>query len=244
MVTPIDLPEGFKLHHYSSVSSTNDIIENLLQEQHSESGLVVLADEQTAGKGRKGRKWISQKGNLFMSIALLKQTNLPDHQLVFLAGVAVLDVLRVYGDKAKFHLKWPNDILYNRVKCGGILCKTLRASGHEFYIIGLGLNLTKKPILEDRDTTAIQSTLTFEQYAEKIIASIYLHYCDWIRLGFTRIKNDWIHYSVHSGQKVRIAVSNDIIEGNFKTITDTGELVLHVAELNEIAISNGDIMEY
>ena len=113
--------------------------------------LWVLADRQTAGRGRAGRAWASQPGNLFAS--LLVSTSCPPAlagQLSLVAGVAAIDAIRRAAGQAPpagLRLKWPNDILVGTAKTGGILVEsTTRSSGAErLAIIGIGLNLVSAP---------------------------------------------------------------------------------------------------
>ncbi|MDO8683505.1 MAG: biotin--[acetyl-CoA-carboxylase] ligase [Armatimonadota bacterium] len=134
---------GSKILHYDSVTSTNDIARELISRQADE-GTVVIAAEQTMGRGRRGRKWISPPGvNLLVSIILRPQVEtirLPE--LAFVVAIAVarylIDELRL---PAK--VKWPNDVRVNGKKIAGVLIETIPGvdKNAPWAIAGIGLNI-------------------------------------------------------------------------------------------------------
>lgn len=124
--------------------STNDEARGLALEGAPE-GTAVLAKRQTAGRGRAGRTFLSPEGGLYLSIVLRPRA--PPHQwgiLPLASGVAVIDELRARAVEAT--LKWPNDILSDRAKVGGILVES-RMGETPFAVVGIGLNLSRAPDL-------------------------------------------------------------------------------------------------
>ena len=106
----------------------------------------IVADEQTAGRGRRGRAWISPRGNLHASALLIDPCPAPiAPQLGFVAGVALARAARDIG-AAEVGLKWPNDLLSNGAKCAGILVESAAlASRGAAYVVGVGVNCAQAP---------------------------------------------------------------------------------------------------
>ncbi|MGH2493764.1 MAG: biotin--[acetyl-CoA-carboxylase] ligase [Ktedonobacteraceae bacterium] len=128
-----------RLLYLPTVESTNTLAMQLARERPDE-GLVVLTDNQTAGKGRQGRRWVDVPGcNVLLSIML--RPSFPPHLLVMLASLAVVDAIaRVC--KAQAVIKWPNDVLIEERKVAGILIETSHdAQGQMLAVIGIGINV-------------------------------------------------------------------------------------------------------
>ena len=137
---------------YKSVNSTNDVAINLIKKKNIKTGIVV-AEKQNKGKGQRGKKWISYKGNLFVSIFFrLEEINLTLKQLTKANAKLIIKLLSRYY-KNKIKIKLPNDILINRRKICGILQETLQKNGVKYLIVGIGLNLVKSPNIKDYPTT-------------------------------------------------------------------------------------------
>jgi BirA family biotin operon repressor/biotin-[acetyl-CoA-carboxylase] ligase len=133
---------GAVIHLYETCASTNDLAKGLAQ-QGAREGTVVIADEQTGGRGTKGRAWFSPRNRgIYMSVILRPATG--DVSLLpLLAGVAAAEAVRSsVGLEAG--LKWPNDVVWNGKKIGGILCES-EFVGDEtrFVILGIGLNVSQ-----------------------------------------------------------------------------------------------------
>ncbi|MBR4801045.1 MAG: biotin--[Clostridia bacterium] len=128
----------FKVKLLKTVDSTNDFLKALPQNEARE-GLVVVADEQTRGKGRLSRKFYSPKGGLYFSVLLRPNSQEVLSKLTVLAGVCVCDAVRkVCGDDAS--IKWVNDVLIGDKKCSGILVETTE-NLKGFAIVGIGVNI-------------------------------------------------------------------------------------------------------
>ena len=128
----------FKVVRLTTVDSTNEWLKKLSLNEARE-GFVVVADEQTRGKGRLGRKFFSKKGGLYFSVLLKPKSNEVLDALTVLAAVAVCDAIREEsGDPAQ--IKWVNDIFIGGKKCSGILAETTE-SLKGFAIVGIGVNV-------------------------------------------------------------------------------------------------------
>jgi BirA family transcriptional regulator, biotin operon repressor / biotin---[acetyl-CoA-carboxylase] ligase len=139
------MPIGSKVIQLSSVDSTNNYAAMLVSNDNAVHGTVILADEQTAGRGQRGANWQSESGsNLLLSI-ILKPDNLSvDRQFLLtqIASLAVVDLLRKIGLSA--HIKWPNDIYVgDRKICGMLIENNLSGAVIRSSIIGIGLNVNQ-----------------------------------------------------------------------------------------------------
>lgn len=129
---------GARLLYWPEVASTNTLAMRLAHER-SEEGLVVLADSQTAGKGRQGRQWVATPGSHVLSSTLLRPL-FPPHLLVMIASLAVVEAIaQSCGVQAS--IKWPNDVLIEDRKVCGILIETSHDSnGRLIAVLGIGIN--------------------------------------------------------------------------------------------------------
>ena len=141
-----------KNFNYKCVNSTNDIAINLIKQKNIKAGFV-LAEKQKKGRGQRGKKWISYKGNLFVSIFFsLDKINLTLKQLTKFNADLIIKLISHYYKK-KIKLKLPNDILINRKKICGILQETIKKNNIQYLIVGIGLNLVNSPQINKYPTT-------------------------------------------------------------------------------------------
>ena len=128
------------------IDSTNNYAMRIIDGNTAQHGTTVVARSQTAGKGQRGRKWIDEPGNsILMSVVVVPKHSLSS-QFAFNASVtaAIVKVLRNLGYPWQICIKWPNDIIVNDKKAGGILIENvLRGSNWAFSVIGLGLNVNQ-----------------------------------------------------------------------------------------------------
>ena len=143
-----------KNFNYKCVNSTNDIAINLIKKKNIRAGLV-LAEKQKKGRGQRGKKWISYKGNLFVSIFFsLDKINLTLKQLTKFNANLVIKLISQYYKK-KIKLKSPNDIMVNKKKICGILQETIKKNNIQYLIVGIGLNLVSSPQINKYPTTSL-----------------------------------------------------------------------------------------
>ena len=127
------------------VTSTNDVAKELIKGNKKESG-CIFADYQTNGRGTRGKKWISQKGNLFGTFFFhLKNSYPPFNEFAFINLVIILGVIEKFCEKKNITLKWPNDIFVNKKKICGVLQELITQDEKIFLIIGIGINIVSNP---------------------------------------------------------------------------------------------------
>jgi len=139
---------GKEIRRYKKISSTQDLalllVNNSKERGHSDcNGLVIVSDEQTAGKGRAERKWVSNTGGLWFSILVIKPNILASNtnQIQMLSAVSVCETINAITN-LNTKIKWPNDILINSKKVGGILVDVgIKGPKIDYLVIGIGINV-------------------------------------------------------------------------------------------------------
>jgi BirA family transcriptional regulator, biotin operon repressor / biotin---[acetyl-CoA-carboxylase] ligase len=217
-----------------SVTSTNDVLREQARGGAPEWTALVAA-EQTQGRGRAGRAWVSRTGNLHLSILLrpvLEPASLS--VLPLLAGIAVAEACTSLGASAR--LKWPNDIVVGERKLGGILVEASSSGGRvEFVIVGVGLNLLAVSVSlpeELRDEAASLEDESGRRYEPEDAAQIVL---DRMRVWYDRLATDgpaailsaWRGLAVPWwGRRVEVVAGGVRVEGQAVGIDELGALLL------------------
>jgi BirA family biotin operon repressor/biotin-[acetyl-CoA-carboxylase] ligase len=130
---------GKEIIVYKSTTSTNDIAAEYAKGGRKNDGLAVFAEQQTAGRGRRSNKWLSQPGKSILCSVLLCDNGLSPHMLTITSAVAAAEAIGRCG-RAEAKIKWPNDILLSDKKAAGILVEGITEANHKFYILGIGIN--------------------------------------------------------------------------------------------------------
>jgi len=165
---------------YKSVNSTNDIAINLIKKNNFKAGLVV-AEKQKKGRGQRGKRWISYKGNIFVSFFFsLEKINLNLKELTIANAKLIIKLISCYYKK-KIKLKLPNDILINKKKICGILQETIQKNGIKYLIVGIGLNLVKSPKFNEYPTTNLYDLTKSKIRVNKISKELKYIYKNFLR---------------------------------------------------------------
>ena len=145
----------FKKFKFKKVKSTNNTAIRIIKETKYNSGMVI-AEIQTNGRGQYGRKWISSKGNLFISFFNeLNKSNLSINAITKINCLLVKKLLSSFTSK-KFLFKKPNDLLIDKKKVSGILHEVIFVRNKKFLITGIGINIKKNPIIRNYPATNLQ----------------------------------------------------------------------------------------
>lgn len=226
---------GQAITYYESVTSTQEIAHRLAQDG-AEEGHIVLADEQTKGKGRLGRTWISPMGTS-ISMSLILRPKIPPQQapqLTLLAAVSVvLGIKETTGLSCQ--IKWPNDILLNGKKIVGILTE-IQSEPDTIHsvIVGIGINVNHRLEQFSSEIRNIATSLAIESGKEVqralLIANILFEleklYEQYLQEGFAPIKKLWEASAINMGKEITARTFNGTISGIAKGITDDGVLLL------------------
>ncbi len=228
----------WRLEVFETLGSTSDACREQALAGAPE-GLAVMARQQTAGRGSRGRGWIAPPGNLSISMLLRPTTPLREAGLwALLAGVAVADALAGFG----VVLKWPNDILYRGAKLGGILVES-QSSGPDaldFVVIGVGLNLAHAPALPDRPTASLQGAISPDEAAARLLEKL----AQWRGVqaaeGWAPIRAAWLAQAVPMGAEMTLRQGDHQHRGNFAGLADDGSLLLNIDGAAKV-FSTGEI---
>jgi len=148
----------FKIFRFKKVKSTNNSAIRIIKNSNFKFGMVT-ADTQLSGKGQHGKKWISNKGNLFVSFFHeIKNVNISLSTLTKINCLLVKKTLEKYYKK-KIVFKKPNDLLINNKKISGILQEIISVSGNKFLIVGIGVNLITSPKIKNYPTTNLSELI-------------------------------------------------------------------------------------
>jgi len=140
----------FEMFKFESVTSTNDIAIDLIKNKKKKIG-CVYAIKQTQGRGTRGKKWISDKGNLFGSIFFpLKDSYPPFNEFSTISPILISSVIERFCKKQKINLKFPNDVFVNGKKICGILQELITSRSRKFLIIGIGVNIVSNPNIKSK----------------------------------------------------------------------------------------------
>ncbi len=232
----IGLPDGFHLAAYDDIDSTNDEARRLAAGGPPPFGLVVIAARQLQGKGRQGRHWVSEPGNLYSSVVLRADADpAVSAQLGFVVALAVRDTLeRVSGPFHKVRCKWPNDVLFNGKKIVGILLEYLAGAeaGTGAVIAGCGINIAHHPEDTERPATSLAAegvVLRIEDVAAGYLAALSDWHSTWLADGFEPARQAWLNAGHAPGDPLEVRSGDTNVTGTFVDLDPDGALVLDVA---------------
>ena len=227
------------------LGSTN--VEALHLARQGEHGpLWITADRQTAGRGRRGRAWVSPPGNLHASL-LLTQPTAAEHwpQLSFVAALAIHDALVDVAAHLKplLAIKWPNDVLLAGAKLAGILIEA--ESGLSAVAVGIGVNCAFHPADTDFPATdlaaagaAVTPAVLFGPLSVKMLGRL----AQWnAGQGFSTIRADWLARAAGMGESVRVRLAERELVGRFESLDEAGGLVLGLPDGSNRIIAAGDV---
>jgi BirA family biotin operon repressor/biotin-[acetyl-CoA-carboxylase] ligase len=227
---------GNEIEYHDFVESTNDIAVERAREG-VEEGYVVLADEQTGGRGRRERVWESPSGGIWTSIVLRPDFAPRDASLVTLAAsVAVARGVEETGVEPT--IKWPNDVLIDGKKLCGILVEMeADAERISHAVVGIGLNANAKPRVPDASPTSLSEHVGKVDRA--VLTANLLAELEEAYESGDGILDEWRERSSTLGREVRVETPNETVEGVAERIDDTGALVVSTGE-GERVVTAGD----
>lgn len=236
---------GVRLIVHEVLGSTN--AEALHLARQGERGpLWITADRQTAGRGRRGRAWISSAGNLHATL-LLTEAAEAEHwpQLSFVAALAIHDaVVDVAPDlKPLLAIKWPNDLLLAGAKLAGVLIEA--ESGLSAVAVGIGVNCASHPAGTEFPATDLAASGArisprdlFAALSVKMLGRI----AQWnAGEGFSTIRADWLARAAGLGESLRVRLAERELVGRFETLDEAGGLVLRLPDGHAATIAAGDV---
>lgn len=183
---------AYRLISYDKIPSTQTVAHDLIAHGGASDKTVVVANVQTAGRGRYRRRWVSPRGNLYASFIFRCPTR--DPRISYAVAVAIAETVILCGGRPE--IKWPNDILVNGAKICGVL---IEYSG-DFVIVGIGINIMSAPNVPDYKTA---KTTDFSSVSRSEILSRLMRNLDvWCKRDFADVRGRWMDLAAGLGQPV------------------------------------------
>lgn len=224
--------------------STNaDLAAALCRGERITEGDWLVADRQTAGRGRQGRQWFDGAGNFMGStIARPGPHDPPAPTLALMAGLALYEaVAPLLADPAALSLKWPNDLLIGRAKLAGIL---LEREG-ETVIVGIGVNLVAAPLVEGRDTIALSAlgpAPDRDDFAAALALSFDRELDRWRSVGIEPLLRRWQAVAHPAGTPLTVhEPGGETVSGTYSGLSSDGSLLLRLEDGTTRPIHAGDV---
>ncbi len=213
-------PPGWRWERHGALGSTQDVALQAAR-AGAPARLAVLADVQTAGRGSRGRAWMSPPGNLNLSVLLRPaMARVEPGRWALLAALSLYDALRPYADGLL--LKWPNDVLLHGVKLAGVLIDS-QPGETGFVVIGMGANVATAPALPDRATARLPPPAP----PAVVVAGQVLETLDaWENVETPALVDAWLARAHPLGTLLDVRTPQRQVSGAFAGLTPAGALLL------------------
>jgi len=235
----INWPEGYGCRVLAEVDSTNAEAARIARDISGPTWILAL--NQTASRGRRGRPWAFPRGN-FAATLVMRPDEGPETAALrsFVISLALFDAcVAVTGRAQGFALKWPNDVLLNGGKLAGILLESAGSGPVLNHLaIGVGVNLVAAPLpseVEDRAARPVSllsetgAEVTPETFLDHLAGAYARHEASFTTYGFAPIRTAWLRRAARLGEVITARTTRDEITGTFQTVDETGNLVLSTA---------------
>lgn len=261
-LAPTAAAAGYRLETFATVGSTNALA--LERAAEGDPGrLWLVTKHQQAGRGRRGRPWQTQEGNLAATVLILPETGLKHAAtLGFVAGLSLADALAaaapdirfdvgidggaLAGGRGRFELKWPNDVLASGAKLSGILLESMLLGEERLAIaVGIGVNVVSHPHDTPYPATSL-SALGSTCDAERLFLALSDAWVDNERLwaggrGLAAIRERWLGRAAGLGAEVAVRIDGEVVRGIFETIDEECRFVIRRQGGGRVAVAAGDV---
>ena len=231
-----------ELVHLEEVDSTNDEVLRRVRED-PRPGVIVVADHQTAGRGRLQRDWEDTPGRSLL-VSVLDEAPEDNATLVPLAaGVSLVDALRRFGARAE--LKWPNDVVIGDRKVAGILVERQEVGGTPVVVIGMGCNLDWRGVEHPDDRTSVAEEIDGDVDRWEVLASLLRALETWmsdLRRDPSRLLATYRARSATIGRDVRVVLTDDEVAGHAVGVGEDGALLLETTDGRKARVTAGDVV--
>lgn len=243
---------GKEIHYFPELKSTNIIAKEkaLHRAEGIEEGTLIIAERQSAGKGRLGRKWFSPVGGIWLSVILYPQLS-PSYisRITLMTAVAAVKAIKICT-QIKSQIKWPNDILINEKKVCGILTEmSAELDIISWVVVGIGINVNidHREFPEDiqENTISLKEVSGKEVLRVKLVQTFLQEFEKYYeilkRREFSSVLKEWKLYSHTLGRKIRVDTGEKIITGEAVDINEEGALILKKEDGELVEILSGTI---
>ncbi|MBA7559025.1 biotin--[acetyl-CoA-carboxylase] ligase [Candidatus Atribacteria bacterium 1244-E10-H5-B2] len=245
---------GKEIYYFPELKSTNIMAKEktLHRAEGTDQGTLIIAERQSAGKGRLGREWFSPAGGIWLSIILYPQLS-PSYisRITLMTAVAVVKAIKVCT-RIESQIKWPNDILISEKKVCGILTEmSAELDIINWVVVGIGINVNighrEFPENIQENTISLKEASGKEVLRVKLV-QIFLqefekYYEILKRREFSSILKEWKLYSHTLGRKIRVDTGEKIITGEAVDINEEGALILKKEDSELAEIISGTILK-
>ncbi len=239
---------GYRVKEFEYIGSTN--AEALANAQTGEAGSVwYVTKDQRSGRGRRGREWSTQTGNLAATLLLIHDYSLETAAtLSFVAGLSLIEAVeRLLPDtQTRFQLKWPNDVLADGAKLSGILLESaILKDGRKALVIGIGVNVLHIPEGVPYAVSSLKDN-GYSEGAEQLLQALAERFAVNFALwndgqGLETIRTHWLRHAARLGEVIRVQSGGETLEGVFSSIDAQGHLVLSLPQGRKQTISAGEV---
>lgn len=225
-----------RIHIVEQTGSTNA---DLIADSTAGEGDWLVALRQSSGKGRQGRQWQSLDGNFAGSTLIrLRDGDPPPATLALAAGLALIEAVDAAAPDRALQLKWPNDLMLDGAKLGGIL---LERAGDRI-VAGFGVNLAAAPAIEGRPTTSLDGAVSPHAFAPLLAASLARLLIAWRSADPAALINAWQHRAHPLGTAITVhSAPGDCLSGRFDGLDPDGSLRLRLDDGRIERIHAGDV---
>lgn len=203
---------GYKLISFDKIPSTQTYALDLIARGAARGHTVVVAQAQSAGRGRYRRTWVSHHGNLYASFIFASENR--DPRLAYVVAVAIAETMISFGVRPT--IKWPNDILIDGAKVCGVLIEYAGA----FVVVGIGINIKSNPTVPEYQTTKLKRYADIER--TDLLNRLMRNLDKWMRTDFATVRARWMELATALNKVVRYRGENVELIG----INESGALVL------------------
>jgi len=241
---------GQRTHFFTEVTSTNNVAKELAT-LGAKEGTIIVAETQTAGRGRLGRNWLSPKGGIWFSIILRPIVEAREaFKITFLTAVAVARTIRKMF-KLKAEIEWPNDVLIKGKKVCGILTETsVRGETVDSVIVGVGINANVDINSFPSDLKKTVTTLVAEikrevdqeNFLQVLLAELEVYYKMFKENKFNSILDEWKQLNRLFGANVEVVSFNEKVRGRAVNVDQNGALIVRLADGTVRKVFSGDVI--
>jgi BirA family biotin operon repressor/biotin-[acetyl-CoA-carboxylase] ligase len=216
-----------------SVDSTNNYAMAMVREGMAKHGMAVVAKEQTAGKGQRGKSWQMQPGQSIAMSLILKTDKLRTNQqfcLSMLIALATNDFLKKYAGK-ETAIKWPNDLYWRDRKAGGILIETVfKGTGWKWAVVGIGINVNQSRFHKSLPNPVSLQQITNKEYdvialAEELYGTIMKRMETIAAMPADKIKKEYSKHLYKMNATVKLKKASAVFQTTIKGVSEQGQLL-------------------
>lgn len=211
---------------------------------------IIIAQKQTAGRGRQGKQWSSDEGNVYFSVLLDRNIETEKQpELSFVSALSLYDTIKFFADKNNIAidiaLKWPNDVLIDGKKISGILIESLSFLGRNYVVIGVGVNTKLTPpnisqpvtSLVDAGIYILDDTMVLSQFVKNFDK----YFKKWQKYGFEIIRRIWESRAYKLNQNITVTSCDQKFFGQFLGVDDKGNLKLKLEDGSVVNLLAGEL---